>query len=52
MEVPDVPEGDPPPVIIPIPESAAHATLGYAEESQKMGKPCTVALPYTLLLVP
>jgi glutamine phosphoribosylpyrophosphate amidotransferase len=41
-----VPAGDPAPVVIPIPESAAHATLGFYEESVRMGRPCTVDLGF------
>ncbi len=41
-----VPAGDPVPVVIPIPESAAHATLGFYEESVRMGRPCTVDLGF------
>jgi amidophosphoribosyltransferase len=38
--IPKVKEGEAVPVIIPIPESATHATLGFHEESLKMGRPC------------
>lgn len=38
--------GEPAPVIIPIPESAAHATLGFYEESIQMGRPCTMDLGF------
>ena len=38
--IPQVAAGDQVPVIIPIPESAMHATLGFHEESLKMGRPC------------
>jgi glutamine phosphoribosylpyrophosphate amidotransferase len=41
-----VADGEPAPVIIPIPESAAHATLGFYEESQRMGRPCTMDLGF------
>eukprot|EP00292_Cryptomonas_paramecium_P006924 CAMPEP_0113698492 /NCGR_PEP_ID=MMETSP0038_2-20120614/22741_1 /TAXON_ID=2898 /ORGANISM="Cryptomonas paramecium" /LENGTH=466 /DNA_ID=CAMNT_0000621663 /DNA_START=39 /DNA_END=1436 /DNA_ORIENTATION=- /assembly_acc=CAM_ASM_000170 len=44
--VPEVPAGDPLPVVIPIPESAAHATLGFHEESVRMGRPCTMDLGF------
>mmetsp|Transcript_39787 Transcript_39787/g.97781 ORF Transcript_39787/g.97781 Transcript_39787/m.97781 type:complete len:512 (+) Transcript_39787:170-1705(+) len=44
--VPLVEAGEPAPVIIPIPESAAHATLGFYEESQSMGRPCTMDLGF------
>ena len=44
--MPQVAEGEPAPVIIPIPESAAHATLGFYEESQRMGRPCTMDLGF------
>ena len=33
-------------MVIPIPESAAHATLGFYEESVRMGRPCTVDLGF------
>ena len=36
---PQVQDGEMLPVIIPIPESATHATLGFHEESLKMGTP-------------
>ena len=35
--IPQVKDGEMLPVIIPIPESATHATLGFHEESLKMG---------------
>lgn len=44
--VPLVADGDPPPVIIPIPESAAHATLGFHQESVAQGRPCTLDLGF------
>eukprot|EP00802_Teleaulax_amphioxeia_P012857 Tamp_12902.p1 GENE.Tamp_12902~~Tamp_12902.p1 ORF type:complete len:566 (+),score=87.07 Tamp_12902:64-1698(+) len=38
--VPQVPAGDPVPVVVPVPDSAAHATIGYVEENIRLGRPC------------
>ena len=38
--MPDTPEGELPPVVIPVPDSAAHATMGFVEECNRMGKTC------------
>jgi len=44
--IPITPDGEPDPVVIPIPESAAHAVLGFYEESIKMGRPCQMDLGF------
>jgi len=38
--VPTVAEGEPIPVVVPVPDSAAHATIGYVEENIRIGRPC------------
>ncbi len=38
--VPDVPEGAKTPIVIPVPDSANTATLGYATECEKLGHKC------------
>ena len=38
--VPDVPEGEKEPIVIPVPDSANTATLGYANECRRQGHRC------------
>jgi amidophosphoribosyltransferase len=38
--VPEVEEGEKEPIVIPVPDSANTATLGYANENNKRGHPC------------
>jgi amidophosphoribosyltransferase len=38
--VPSVPEGDPKPIVISVPDSSNTATLGYVSECRKLGQPC------------
>ena len=38
--VPEVGEGELPPVVIPVPDSATHATIGFVEESVRLGRAC------------
>ena len=38
--VPTVRDGDPVPVVVPVPDSAAHATIGFVEENIRLGNPC------------
>jgi len=44
--VPDTPEGELCPVVIPVPDSAAHATMGFVEECNKIGKKCMLDLGF------
>ncbi len=38
--VPDVPDGEKTPIVVPVPDSANTATLGYATECEKQGHRC------------
>ena len=38
--VPTVADGEPVPVVVPVPDSAAHATIGFVEECVRLGFPC------------
>lgn len=38
--VPRVADGELPPVVFPVPDSAAHATIGFIEENVRLGFPC------------
>ncbi len=38
--VPEVPDGDKTPIVVPVPDSANTATLGYATECRKLGHRC------------
>lgn len=42
--VPDVPDEEKTPIVVPVPDSANTATLGYANESQKQGHRCRFEL--------
>jgi len=44
--VPKVGEGELPPVVFPVPDSAAHATIGFIEENMKMGNLCQADLGF------